>query len=1191
MSVIIAGTLKDGMGYPLANTGLELRANSTSGFVVTGAVAYYTTQPDGAYTFNVNNGHYGLFINFGGRGYEYVGDVGVIAGSVSGTIEDFLTIPGEEEITPEILQQILQARLDAQQAAEAASLDAGRAETAADNAQNIADANTYYTTADDPDGTIAGLAGTPDGKGFRVALKSTESEGKIFIYYRNVAGVAQFVNSTPDSEAIRKLQNAVVALDVKTAQATSLATYSNDTFPRAFNIGDGIKLPGSAVIKISSISIGDISLFIAWYLSLTSGSEVARRWFLPPNTMYTGGELKTNFNRVRFSELIGAVIAEVGGPTIRVRYQLPAKYTFTPSADMKQIHDLSGVFASMNYSSVAAATERGVSNHQTVGTIQFVITPSEMTAAGYNPTDNYSILSYLSNIARNCEFLTHPADADFANVKTYNDVSQFFQYEAAAGDYVFQSNAGPDIYFDVSANEKPANRKVVGGAATRKVADLKNECSQGFSNQPMELRVKFAPGEVPDSEALFLTDKDGNEYPCQFAGEDHINLRKQLNIAYHADGSLACGSVLFEGSLASGEQKFYELQSRSFPRPRITADYPQLEWYDSKSVSLDVDNVKYIFSNANNYTLSRIIKGGSDLAIRQTAHFAVLIGGVVTTAQYRLGVSIRVVNSGPIFTEVEVVGYNATMGSLVENSLKVTTVYRIFKSGRVRVYSKFVAVKQIPAGVLYGIHTSYNPRLPSGYTSDYKRKTMLYNGALGSYSIGMIHTTHDVHRDGTNWGPDRTFFDIMTLNSATGGDFTFGWRYTSATNYSFLNWPVEKDWAWSMESWVDLNETLTDPTAIATRNHNRPVGYLNAGMWPSQARKSVLETAGEISEAILEFLDTPAAAGIGGSTGVPDNRRPWTPYATHIYNYIRYGMRTLNDIFEDFKYRQYTSYGVSWITPNMGGRYLAGRMLLQFAASDTIIAMEWIYRQAEREGNTAIMAALKAQLSSMGDALITAANAQTVKLCPLDGSMTGITPPSNAGTIGMRFLALAIYAGADTDGRYLALFNSMENIINTNYVFIENILGDGYDNRPTHDLWMSYTHWTSYFYLSSCALIGRAPLTNMSSYTYSLIATAGHGALRDIDMNNSESRRGKTTHWLNAVYILLFADRTSTVGAAKAIMDSVFSSEWGPQPGYPGRFCGFLENTQGGPIPASDVPFLAGYLSDMWLHFNFKRNR
>lgn len=44
------------------------------------------------------------------------------------------------------------------------------AKQAADNAQNIADPNTYYTTPEDPDGTIAGIAGTPPRKSCRVGL-------------------------------------------------------------------------------------------------------------------------------------------------------------------------------------------------------------------------------------------------------------------------------------------------------------------------------------------------------------------------------------------------------------------------------------------------------------------------------------------------------------------------------------------------------------------------------------------------------------------------------------------------------------------------------------------------------------------------------------------------------------------------------------------------------------------------------------------------------------------------------------------------------------------------------------------------------------------------------------------------------------------------------------------------------------
>lgn len=46
---------------------------------------------------------------------------------------------------------------EAKAAAVGVSDDADRAEAAADNAQNIADANTYYTSLTDPDGTIAGI--------------------------------------------------------------------------------------------------------------------------------------------------------------------------------------------------------------------------------------------------------------------------------------------------------------------------------------------------------------------------------------------------------------------------------------------------------------------------------------------------------------------------------------------------------------------------------------------------------------------------------------------------------------------------------------------------------------------------------------------------------------------------------------------------------------------------------------------------------------------------------------------------------------------------------------------------------------------------------------------------------------------------------------------------------------------------
>ncbi|HGE8312240.1 TPA: SGNH/GDSL hydrolase family protein, partial [Serratia marcescens] len=103
-----------------------------------------------------------------------------------------------------------QAELGATQAAEGVAENAviatdaaTKAEAAAENAQNIADANTYYITPADPDGTIAGLAGTPEGKSFRVA-QGVGSDAS-FIYYRKTNGQAVAIADYPSETSVRSV--------------------------------------------------------------------------------------------------------------------------------------------------------------------------------------------------------------------------------------------------------------------------------------------------------------------------------------------------------------------------------------------------------------------------------------------------------------------------------------------------------------------------------------------------------------------------------------------------------------------------------------------------------------------------------------------------------------------------------------------------------------------------------------------------------------------------------------------------------------------------------------------------------------------------------------------------------------------------------------------------------------------------
>ncbi|HHD2064791.1 TPA: CotH kinase family protein [Klebsiella pneumoniae] len=65
---------------------------------------------------------------------------------------------------------------------------------------------TFYITPDDPDGTIAGIAGTPEGKGFRVAVQDAAGVTVVYKIYRNVAGRAIFINAQPSDRYIEELK-------------------------------------------------------------------------------------------------------------------------------------------------------------------------------------------------------------------------------------------------------------------------------------------------------------------------------------------------------------------------------------------------------------------------------------------------------------------------------------------------------------------------------------------------------------------------------------------------------------------------------------------------------------------------------------------------------------------------------------------------------------------------------------------------------------------------------------------------------------------------------------------------------------------------------------------------------------------------------------------------------------------------
>lgn len=115
------------------------------------------------------------------------------------------------------------------------------AQSAAETSQNIADANTYYITPGDPNGTIAGIAGTPVGKLFRVAIQDGDGQTVIFNYYKNESGSASFINS----EASKRYLDMVVGDINALVGFTTLATLTDLTGQNYILKSDGTLVSSS----------------------------------------------------------------------------------------------------------------------------------------------------------------------------------------------------------------------------------------------------------------------------------------------------------------------------------------------------------------------------------------------------------------------------------------------------------------------------------------------------------------------------------------------------------------------------------------------------------------------------------------------------------------------------------------------------------------------------------------------------------------------------------------------------------------------------------------------------------------------------------------------------------------------------------------------------------------------------------
>lgn len=108
MPVQISGVLKDGMGKPIQNCTIQLKAKRNSATVVVNTVASENPDEAGRYAMDVEYGQYSVILLVEGYPPNHAGRITVWEDSKPGTLNDFLGAPSEDDVRPEALRRFEQ---------------------------------------------------------------------------------------------------------------------------------------------------------------------------------------------------------------------------------------------------------------------------------------------------------------------------------------------------------------------------------------------------------------------------------------------------------------------------------------------------------------------------------------------------------------------------------------------------------------------------------------------------------------------------------------------------------------------------------------------------------------------------------------------------------------------------------------------------------------------------------------------------------------------------------------------------------------------------------------------------------------------------------------------------------------------------------------------------------------------------
>lgn len=713
---------------------------------------------------------------------------------------------------------------------------------------------------------------------------------------------------------------------------------------------------------------------------------------------------------------------------------------------------------------------------------------------------------------------------------------------------------------------------------------VKNVSGQNLSDGLVALKVNFPQSLIFSDDQILVQDNSMNSFVCQFCADEHVNLRKQQSEGFWTDGSFKSGTLYIKDSIDSGETKRYRITA--YAKKIRTPENPLQIVTGLKTDTFNLFGLSFTFANTsetNGTLLSQIEKGTALLNIVSQHRYSLNVAGVITPNYFTKINARNITAKGSIFVDVTFDLENPAQAAyeIASGDYFARVTYRIFSDGLIKIRSVNGVNVDTTYEKLIGMYHQFNVSgfNDSAFISNATYQHGRFTHESHTFDVLLQCAIGDLHREGPAYGPTRPALSTLNM-TATSVTSVAGWR--NALN-STDTWDIEAGYVWFSEINVLVDNTIADSKTLSEKLFNTPTGFAGTLETSSAKKLKLKNMVYELASAQTDYLYSKDGQ---AAIGVLQPHSSMNVFDAQLMLLLTTNEGDLDSIFNNFILMLRTRFGSD--LSQIGTRYTSGSLMLQFESRYTATTLSWLYHEALKRGDTLKIDTLKTIAQSLCDAfklyIATYPSAQGIAL---SGNITVANTNSNGSAL--RFVALAIKMGLDTDGSLLAMFDSIESklIDPSAFMPLRNFWTEGAAQSAVLDRYLHYIAYALNGYVQACILLNREPAFDVTQFL--LNGFNANGDPREHEWCRSESRRGIRGTTGFALIPMLYGNHEGSLNGALKMCESLARNGYDSE-AKPKRCLDFyyVLSSRGSETVGTEVPFNIHALCDVWFNLHYK---